>query len=98
MILSKGYIDFFFPAIPNIADYGLHQSFHYWRMVQYNCSIFTNSSVFWLRIFAWDTFSVRMLLFGISQPINGLLADRLNRKSLMFWSNNIQIGLALSFI
>lgn len=43
-------------------------------------------------------FSVRMLLFGISQPINGLLADRLNRKSLMFWSNILQIGLALSFI
>ena len=39
-----------------------------------------------------------MLLFGISQPINGLLADRLNRKSLMFWSNIFQIGLALSFI
>tara|TARA_B100001113_G_scaffold339535_1_gene322856 strand:+ start:1795 stop:3042 length:1248 start_codon:yes stop_codon:yes gene_type:complete len=43
-------------------------------------------------------FSVRMLLFGLSQPINGLLADRLNRKSLMFWSNIMQIGLALSFI
>ncbi len=43
-------------------------------------------------------FSVRMLLFGISQPINGLLADRLNRKNLMFWSNILQIGLALSFI
>ena len=43
-------------------------------------------------------FSVRMLLFGLSQPINGLLADRLNRKGLMFWSNIAQIGLALSFI
>lgn len=43
-------------------------------------------------------FAVRMLLFGISQPINGLLADRLNRKSLMFWSNVLQIGLALSFL
>ena len=43
-------------------------------------------------------FSVRMLLFGLSQPINGLLADRLNRKGLMFWSNIMQIGLALSFI
>tara|TARA_B100001564_G_scaffold305531_1_gene274584 strand:+ start:7202 stop:8275 length:1074 start_codon:yes stop_codon:yes gene_type:complete len=39
-----------------------------------------------------------MFLFGISQPINGLLADRLNRKSLMFWSNVLQIGLALSFL
>ena len=43
-------------------------------------------------------FSVRMILFGISQPINGLLADRLNRKSLMFWSNNVQIFLALTFL
>ena len=43
-------------------------------------------------------FAVRMLLFGLSQPINGLLADRLNRKGLMFWSNIAQIGLALSFI
>ena len=43
-------------------------------------------------------FAVRMFLFGISQPINGLLADRLNRKSLMFWSNVLQIGLALSFL
>jgi len=43
-------------------------------------------------------FAVRMLLFGISQPINGLLADRLNRKNLMFWSNILQVGLALSFL
>ena len=43
-------------------------------------------------------FAVRMFLFGISQPINGLLADRLNRKSLMFWSNVLQIGLSLSFL
>ena len=43
-------------------------------------------------------FSVRMILFGISQPINGLLADRLNRKSLMFWSNIAQIFLALTFL
>lgn len=41
---------------------------------------------------------LRMLLFAISQPINGLLADRLNRKSLMLWSNVIQVFLALSFI
>lgn len=43
-------------------------------------------------------FSVRMILFGISQPINGLLADRLNRKSLMLWSNIAQIFLALTFL
>ena len=43
-------------------------------------------------------FAVRMILFGVSQPINGLLADRLNRKTLMFWSNNAQIFLALTFL
>ena len=43
-------------------------------------------------------FSVRMILFGISQPINGLLADRLSRKSLMLWSNVVQIFLALTFL
>lgn len=43
-------------------------------------------------------FAVRMLLFGISQPINGLLADRFNRKSLMLWSNIFQIGFALLFL
>lgn len=43
-------------------------------------------------------FSVRMALFAISQPINGLLADRFSRKSLMLWANLLQVGLALSFL
>ena len=43
-------------------------------------------------------FSVRMALFAISQPIIGVLADRMNRKNLMIASNLLQIGLALSFI
>tara|TARA_B100001250_G_scaffold401416_1_gene413274 strand:+ start:994 stop:2241 length:1248 start_codon:yes stop_codon:yes gene_type:complete len=43
-------------------------------------------------------FSVRMALFAISQPFNGLLADRFSRKSLMLWSNILQIGLALTFL
>ncbi len=43
-------------------------------------------------------FSVRMALFAISQPFNGLLADRFNRKTLMLWSNIFQILLALSFL
>ena len=42
-------------------------------------------------------FSVRMALFAISQPINGLLADHMSRKSLMLWANVFQI-LALSFL
>ena len=43
-------------------------------------------------------FSVRMALFAISQPINGLLADRISRKKLMLWSNIFQVFLALSFL
>ncbi len=43
-------------------------------------------------------FSVRMALFALSQPIIGVLADRMNRKKLMIASNLLQIGLALSFI
>ena len=43
-------------------------------------------------------FSVRMALFAVSQPINGLLADRMSRKSLMLWANLFQIFLALSFL
>ena len=43
-------------------------------------------------------FSVRMALFALSQPIIGVLADRINRKKLMIFSNLLQIGLALSFI
>ena len=43
-------------------------------------------------------FSVRMALFAISQPIVGVLADRINRKKLMIFSNVIQIGLALTFL
>ena len=39
-----------------------------------------------------------MALFAISQPINGLLADRMSRKSLMLWANVFQIFLALSFL
>ena len=43
-------------------------------------------------------FSVRMALFAISQPIVGVLADRINRKKLMIFSNVVQIGLALTFL
>ena len=43
-------------------------------------------------------FSVRMALFAISQPINGLLADRISRKKLMLWANLMQVFLALSFL
>ena len=43
-------------------------------------------------------FSVRMALFAISQPIIGVMADRINRKKLMVFSNIFQVGLALTFL
>ena len=43
-------------------------------------------------------FSVRMALFAITQPINGLLADRISRKKLMVWANIFQVFLALTFL
>ena len=53
-----------------------------------------SGSVFLLGIL----FSIRTFLFALSQPFNGLLADRFNRKTLMLWSNILQVGLALSFL
>ena len=38
-------------------------------------------------------FSVRMALFAITQPINGLLADRISRKKLMLWANIFSIDI-----
>lgn len=43
-------------------------------------------------------FTVRMLCFALLQPISGLLADRLNRKHIMLWSNLLQVFLALGFL
>ena len=43
-------------------------------------------------------FTVRMLCFAVLQPISGLLADRMNRKHIMVWSNIFQIFLALVFL
>jgi MFS family permease len=43
-------------------------------------------------------FTVRMLCFAFLQPISGLLADRMNRKHIMVWSNVFQIFLALGFL
>ena len=43
-------------------------------------------------------FSVRMAMFAITQPINGLLADRISRKKLMLWANILQVFLALTFL
>ena len=43
-------------------------------------------------------FTMRMLCFAAFQPFEGLLADRLNRKTIMVWTNIIQVGLALGFL
>ena len=43
-------------------------------------------------------FTMRMLCFAAFQPFGGLLADRLNRKTIMVWTNVIQVGLALCFL
>ena len=43
-------------------------------------------------------FTVRMLCFALLQPISGLLADRMNRKHIMVWTNVLQMFLALGFL
>ena len=43
-------------------------------------------------------FTIRMLCFAVFQPFGGLLADRYNRKSIMVWTNWLQVILALSFL
>ena len=43
-------------------------------------------------------FTMRMLCFAAFQPFGGLLADRLNRKTIMVWTNIIQVGLALCLL
>ena len=42
--------------------------------------------------------AARMGCFALMQPFFGLLADRVNRKKLMIWTNVLQIFLALAFI
>ena len=43
-------------------------------------------------------FTIRMLCFALLQPFSGLLADRINRKSIMIVSNLAQVVLALCFL
>mgnify|MGYP001298953748 CR=1 FL=1 len=43
-------------------------------------------------------FTIRMLCFAVFQPFSGLLADRINRKHILVWSNFAQVILALSFL
>jgi|TARA_B100001758_G_scaffold141825_1_gene122182 MFS family permease len=98
VILSKGYIEFFSsnPKYRRLWAASVISLLGEWfnTIALFLLILQYSGSQFLLGIL----FAVRMFLFGISQPINGLLADRLNRKSLMFWSNVLQIGLALSFL
>ena len=98
MTLSKGYLEFFStnPKYRRLWAASVISLLGEWfnTIALFLLILEYSGSQFLLGIL----FAVRMLLFGISQPINGLLADRLNRKSLMFWSNVLQIGLALSFL
>ena len=43
-------------------------------------------------------FTMRMVCFALFQPFGGLLADRINRKKIMIWTNILQVFLALSFL
>ena len=98
MILSKGYIEFFSsnPKYRRLWAASVISLLGEWfnTIALFILILEYSGSQFLLGIL----FAVRMFLFGISQPINGLLADRMNRKSLMLWSNILQIGLALSFL
>ena len=98
MILSKGYIEFFSsnPKYRRLWAASVISLLGEWfnTIALFILILEYSGSQFLLGIL----FAVRMFLFGISQPINGLLADRMNRKTLMLWSNILQIGLALSFL
>jgi len=98
MILSSGYISFirrnpafrrfWFAAVISWIGEWFNTIALFFLILEYSGSEFLLGALF----------SVRMALFAISQPIIGVLADRINRKKLMIFSNVVQIGLALSFI
>jgi MFS family permease len=96
--LSKGYVEFFFSnakfrrlwaaSVISLLGEWFNTIALFFLILEYSGSEFLLGILF----------SVRMALFAISQPVNGLLADRFNRKSLMLWANILQVGLALSFL
>ena len=98
MRLTKGYLEFFFSnakfrrlwaaSVISLLGEWFNTIALFFLILEYSGSEFLLGILF----------SVRMALFAISQPINGLLADRFSRKSLMLWSNLLQVGLALSFL
>ncbi len=98
MILTKGYIEFFLSnskfrrlwaaSVISLLGEWFNTIALFFLILEYSGSEFLLGILF----------SVRMALFAISQPINGLLADRISRKKLMLWSNIFQVFLALSFL
>ena len=98
MTLTKGYVEFFFSnakfrrlwaaSVISLLGEWFNTIALFFLIVEYSGSEFLLGILF----------SVRMALFAVSQPVNGLLADRFSRKSLMLWANLLQVGLALSFL
>jgi MFS family permease len=96
--LTKGYVEFFFSnakfrrlwaaSVISLLGEWFNTIALFFLILEYSGSEFLLGILF----------SVRMALFAISQPVNGLLADRFSRKSLMLWANILQVGLALSFL
>ena len=98
MILTKGYIEFFLSnkkfrrlwaaSVISLLGEWFNTIALFFLILEFSGSEFLLGVLF----------SVRMALFAISQPINGLLADRISRKKLMLWANLMQVFLALSFL
>ncbi|MBQ59230.1 MAG: MFS transporter [Euryarchaeota archaeon] len=98
MTLTKGYVEFFFSnakfrrlwaaSVISLLGEWFNTIALFFLILEYSGSEFLLGILF----------SVRMALFAVSQPVNGLLADRFSRKSLMLWANLLQVGLALSFL
>ncbi|MDG1550047.1 MAG: MFS transporter [Candidatus Poseidoniaceae archaeon] len=96
--MTKGYVEFFFSnakfrrlwaaSVISLLGEWFNTIALFFLILEYSGSEFLLGILF----------SVRMALFAISQPVNGLLADRFSRKSLMLWANILQVGLALSFL
>ena len=96
--MTKGYVEFFFSnakfrrlwaaSVISLLGEWFNTIALFFLILEYSGSEFLLGILF----------SVRMALFAISQPVNGLLADRFSRKSLMLWANLLQVGLALSFL
>ena len=96
--MTKGYVEFFFSnakfrrlwaaSVISLLGEWFNTIALFFLILEYSGSEFLLGVLF----------SVRMALFALSQPINGLLADRMSRKKLMLWANIFQVFLALTFL